>query len=264
MLQALKLSPILLDHRGYVPPLVRPLIDAALHGEELIPAVEAITAKFGFDAFNCGLSLTLRPDSETLQYVFTTMPDEWVAIYDQRSYIEIDPRVQSLLSALLPVVWDQDSWRGENAKVDEFLETGMKYGLGSGIAIGFVDLKGHPVMIALNSRAASMSTERKAAILDSLGDITLFGQFFYQIFVAGIVERSIRPRSQGAAISPRERECLNMAAHGLTGEDIAAKLGITARTVQFHFDSIRSKLGASSRQEAVAKAVQAGIVTTTI
>ena len=40
----------------------------------------------------------------------------------------------------------------------------MKYGLGSGIAIGFVDLKRHPVMVALNSREASISPERKGAI----------------------------------------------------------------------------------------------------
>ena len=122
MFQPLKLPPILLDYRGYVPPLVQPLIDAARSGEDLVPAVEAITKKFGFDAFNCCLSMTLRPDSESLQYVFTTMPEEWVATYDERSYIEIDPRVQSLLHTLLPFIWDQDSLRGMSAKVDEFLE----------------------------------------------------------------------------------------------------------------------------------------------
>jgi DNA-binding CsgD family transcriptional regulator len=42
--------------------------------------------------------------------------------------------------------------------------------------------------------------------------------------------------------------------------DLAAKLEISARTVQFHFDSIRSKFGAANRQEAIALAVQSGVV----
>jgi DNA-binding NarL/FixJ family response regulator len=51
-----------------------------------------------------------------------------------------------------------------------------------------------------------------------------------------------------------------MAARGLTGEDIAVKLGISPRTVQNHFDSIRSKLGAANRQEAIFRATQLGLL----
>jgi DNA-binding NarL/FixJ family response regulator len=51
-----------------------------------------------------------------------------------------------------------------------------------------------------------------------------------------------------------------MAAHGLVGEDIAFKLSISLRTVQHHFDSIRSKLGAANRQEAVALGLETGII----
>ena len=49
---------------------------------------------------------------------------------------------------------------------------------------------------------------------------------------------------------------------GLITDDIAVKLEISPRTVQFHFVSIRSKLGAANRQEAVALAVQSGVVRT--
>lgn len=49
-----------------------------------------------------------------------------------------------------------------------------------------------------------------------------------------------------------------MAARGLTTEDIAARLDISASTVQFHFGCIRTKLGAGNRQEAVAKRIAKG------
>jgi DNA-binding CsgD family transcriptional regulator len=192
------------------------------------------------------------------------MPAEWLVIYDRRSYVEVDPRIQTLLAAALPIIWDQRSFRGRSAEIDEFLDTGLRYGLGSGVAVGFIDRKGHAVTVALNSEAGLIDPTRKAAMLQDMGDIVLFAHFFEEMFVATIIELSIPPRSQGAALSARERECLRLAANGQTGDDIAGKLGITARTVQYHFDSIRSKLGANSRQEAVAKAVQAGIVTAAI
>lgn len=145
--------------------------------------------------------------------------------------------------------------------VDEFLATGLRYGLGSGIAVGFVDLKGHGAICALNSKAERLSPSRRAEIFGSLSDIVLFAHFFHELLVASVVQEGKAPISRGAPLSPRERECITMAAHGLTSDDIGQKLGICERTVQFHFDSIRSKLDSATRQEAIAKAVQAGIIT---
>jgi LuxR family transcriptional regulator, quorum-sensing system regulator CviR len=264
MLRTLKLRPIFVDYQGYVPPVAQPLFTAASRGEDLVPVVSAITKRFGFDTFGFGVSMSLRPDCETLIHAFTTMPAEWLVIYDRCSYVEVDPRIQTLLAATLSIVWDQRSFRGKSVEVDEFLDTGLSYGLGSGVAVGFVDRKGHGATVTFNSEVGSLDPTRKAAILHNMGDILLFAHFFEEMFAATIIEQNIPPRSRGAPLSARERECLKLAANGQTGDDIAGKLGITARTVQYHFDSIRSKLGANSRQEAVAKAVQAGIVTTAI
>jgi DNA-binding NarL/FixJ family response regulator len=59
-------------------------------------------------------------------------------------------------------------------------------------------------------------------------------------------------------LSPRESEVLTLAAGGLTNKEIAYRLGISDRTVQFHMNSIFNKTGTSSRTEAVALAVQNG------
>jgi DNA-binding CsgD family transcriptional regulator len=208
-----------------------------------------------------GVTLSLQPGGETLSYVFTTMPAAWVATYDQRSYIEIDPRIQTLLHTMLPIIWDQDTFRGQSAKVDEFLDEGLRYGLGSGIAVSFVDKERHAAVCALNSSTTTISARRRAQICERVSDILLFAHYFHELFIAGVVRAGTPPRSRGAPLSPRERECITLAAHGLTSDDIGQRLGIVERTVQFHFDSIRSKLAAATRQEAIAKAVQAGIVT---
>jgi len=59
-------------------------------------------------------------------------------------------------------------------------------------------------------------------------------------------------------LSPREMEVLGLAARGLTNKEIAYRLGISDRTVQFHMNSIFNKTGTNSRTEAVALAAQSG------
>jgi DNA-binding NarL/FixJ family response regulator len=61
-------------------------------------------------------------------------------------------------------------------------------------------------------------------------------------------------------LSPREIQVLNLAARGLTNKEIAYRLGISDRTVQFHMNSIFNKTGTNSRTEVVALAVRSGWV----
>jgi NarL family two-component system response regulator YdfI len=63
-----------------------------------------------------------------------------------------------------------------------------------------------------------------------------------------------------AALSPREIEILHRVALGETSKEIAMRLGIRERTVNWHLARVYSKLGATSRAEAVAIAVESGIV----
>jgi DNA-binding NarL/FixJ family response regulator len=58
--------------------------------------------------------------------------------------------------------------------------------------------------------------------------------------------------------SPRESQVLGLAAQGLTNKEIAYRLGVSERTVQFHLNSIFNKTAAQSRTEAVALALRNG------
>jgi DNA-binding CsgD family transcriptional regulator len=55
------------------------------------------------------------------------------------------------------------------------------------------------------------------------------------------------PTVSAAALSPREREVLSMAATGLGNDEIAAALHLSVRTVERHFHNIYAKLGVSGR-----------------
>ena len=57
----------------------------------------------------------------------------------------------------------------------------------------------------------------------------------------------------------REREVARRVIDGLSTEDIAAALFIAPKTASVHVSNIMAKLGAASRTEAAAIALQAGL-----
>lgn len=64
------------------------------------------------------------------------------------------------------------------------------------------------------------------------------------------------PKPADHPFSPREYQVLNLASEGLTNKEIAYRLGISDRTVQFHVNSIFNKTTTNSRTEAVALALR--------
>ena len=76
-----------------------------------------------------------------------------------------------------------------------------------------------------------------------------------------------RPRNETGpddpAIQPltgRDLEVLQLAAEGMANKQIALSLGISDHTVKFHLSSIFTKLGVTSRTEAVRTGVRRGLV----
>jgi DNA-binding CsgD family transcriptional regulator len=157
-------------------------------------------------------------------------------------------------------VWDSRSERGVDQRTDAFLEDAARHGVASGIAMPIHDAKYQRIAVALNSANPIIDDRRGAEIARQLGDIVLLGTYFHEIFCKGVVDRNVPPASRGASLSPRQCECLGLAARGLTTEDNSVSLGISIRTAQYHFDGVRSKPAAANRQEAVAIAIGGGIV----
>jgi DNA-binding CsgD family transcriptional regulator len=61
-------------------------------------------------------------------------------------------------------------------------------------------------------------------------------------------------------LSPRERDCLSIAAQGLTDAQIGARLGITESTAHYYIEQAKGKLGVRTRAQAVAHLIAAGLL----
>ena len=69
------------------------------------------------------------------------------------------------------------------------------------------------------------------------------------------------PRRAGrAALSPRERDVLRLAAAGLTNRQISSQLGLGVETVKTLLSRVYRKLGVNGRTEATAEAARLGLL----
>ncbi len=67
-------------------------------------------------------------------------------------------------------------------------------------------------------------------------------------------------KARQPVLSPRQTEMLTRSARGMTSDEIARAMGLTKRTVDFSLDEARAKLGAVTRIQAVALAVQGKLI----
>ena len=69
-----------------------------------------------------------------------------------------------------------------------------------------------------------------------------------------------RPQDQIDALSPREREVLQLIAEGYTNKQIAEILSISIKTVQAHRNNLMQKLDLHDRGELIKYAIQKKII----
>ena len=114
---------------------------------------------------------------------------------------------------------------------------------------------------ALVSREASAAELRAATMAAAQGFTVLPATLSARLLPA----RAPAPEAETAEtlepLTPREREVLELLAHGLSNRQIAERLGISEHTAKFHVAAVSGKLGATSRTEAVSRGVRRGLIT---
>jgi len=97
------------------------------------------------------------------------------------------------------------------------------------------------------------SADELAAAVRTVGA----GGTYLTPLVAGKLASSL---TQMERLTPREREVLHLIGQGLADKEIAAEIGTTAKTAQFHVANLLDKLGAQNRTDAVRIGYARGLI----
>jgi DNA-binding CsgD family transcriptional regulator len=239
-------------------PYISALIEAKRRNDPLEPVMTKVMRELDFDSFMYGMSANPMPQrSDGRAFVWTTLPLAWVRHYGQMGYIEVDPRITETYNRNIPFIWDAQEYR-HDLRLARFLGDAAEYGIRSGVAISFRDPDHGRVLCAFNSSISPVDDVRRRYLGSLLGELMLFSTSFHDLFMADFVDIDEGLMTRVAPLSRRERQCLELAANGMTSVDIGAKLGIKERTANFHFNNLIQKMGVLNRREAIAVGIARG------
>jgi DNA-binding CsgD family transcriptional regulator len=214
-------------------------------------ACRGAAVAMGFPHFLYAFRMPM-PLTQPCQFILSGYPAEWRERYDRERYLSIDPVLPRALTSVLPFAWDELD-RSE-PRVDQLFREAAAHGLCHGLSVPVHGAHGEGGLMSLAGPEPLPPT--------GPGRLQLFqrAQWFTAVVHARmrrlVFEEQFRGTSE--SLTTRERECLQMAAQGLSAQVIGRDMNIAERTVVFHLNRAEEKLGARRRQHAVAIAVALG------
>lgn len=278
MLLPLKLDGVIWPLDPEAPPSVQPLLTAMARGESPEQVIRETAAHFGgCEHFEYGLTSYPRsrpPYGDMKSWLFTTFTsDVWPKLWDQRNYVEVDPRVSNVTNSQLagyPLYWSCAKVRAAangNSRMLAFADAAEAHGLGSGVSISLPDARMRAVIGAWSMSDPNPSRARLERLRAKLGEIMVWTSYFHLRIMRSVVDRVLGERGasdelvgNAPVLSTRQVACLALCAEGATVQEVAEKLKLSASTVQTHLNSARHVLAAKSTLHAVVKAMRLKLI----
>jgi LuxR family quorum-sensing transcriptional regulator LasR len=215
--------------------------------------VYLITKKLGFDQT---LFAVLRSKNDAHQTAFlkSNYSQSWRSQYEQNAYSYIDPVVSHCCNSITPIVWTPELFT--HPKELELYEGCIAYGLRDGIAFPVHGANNEVGIFTFVSEGLSRPKDREE-LLRALPILSILRDFVYETSLkfAGAHQRNLAIK-----LTPREKEILEWTMAGKSMWEISKILNCSESNVNFHITNIRQKFGVITKQQAVIKAIQLGIL----
>lgn len=227
-------------------------IEAAPDIPEVAAACRRAAQTLGFEHFIFGFRTPISL-THPCQFILSGYPRAWREHYDKNSYLAIDPVIRRALGTILPFDWEELD--RSDPRVAQLFREAAEHGLRYGFSVPVHGGHGEGGVLSL-VRAQPPLPEA----LSERQRLFQQAQWFSAVLqtkLRRLVFEETTPEATGR-LTRRERDCLRLAAEGQSANDIARVLRITERTVVFHLNHAEEKLGATRRQNAVARGVALG------
>ena len=184
-----------------------------------------------------------------------TYDRNWLAYYMENGYFHVDPLMKHYTSSSLPLFWsNEDDWSSYGPGAMEFQQDIIRWGYWGGVCTPVFTKEGTRGFVHLDCTSHDVNVIEQAAKASFL--VRYFHHHTLRVWVKSHPERT----SLRARLTTRETEVMLAVAEGLTSQEIADKLTMSRRTVEWHISSVQEKLLAENRQQAVYRAVNLGLL----
>lgn len=191
-----------------------------------------------------------------VQLRLSTLPPAWRDHHAAQRYWEADAAVRHCATALSVMPTGRGfAERAGDARWARMCADAEAAGFGDGLAVPLRGLPGASYggfSLVTRERGAGFEAWRAAKGRAAVLAAQLAAQRLMQL-----AEATAPPPPR---LSPRERECLLWLTAGLRSDRIAERLGLARVTVDLHIARARRRLGARTREQAVAKALALGLL----
>lgn len=218
--------------------------------------LEEYTASIGGDFF-IYVAFSQFPFSAPTGLAITNYAVDWQKRYEEKGYFAIDPVIKHCMSSLTPIYWNELDDLDKPAS--EMMRDASMHGLASGITMSINSASGPSAVVSFASKKENDTAFYKKLKKD------YSGLYLFAVYIHEYATKLYDPNVQiddAEQLSKRERECLVWAAEGKTASEIGLILGVHERTAIFHLNNSVKKLKANNRQQAIARALVTGQIST--
>lgn len=196
----------------------------------------------------CFAYLQTPRDGRQAAGLLSNYPKEWTGHYLKEHYERVDPVIVRAHMREEPFEWGLGA---DNQKLNmiqaQFFDEAAHFGIRCGLTIPIHDGLGPTAAVTF------ASDERRRPFRKT---ITRHRKVL-ELMAANLhahVRRKLYPdaKFKGVHFSPRERECLHWLSLGKSARDIGQILNIAERTVVFHIENAKRKLGVRTTCQALA------------
>jgi LuxR family transcriptional regulator, activator of conjugal transfer of Ti plasmids len=212
--------------------------------------------QYGFPRF-AYLSFAPRGDDDDTM-AMSTYPSAWVQRYCANRYDRIDPVIARSVATNLPFTWSTDRSDAKlTKKQKKFFEEAGGFEIRHGVTIPVHDRQGKVATLTL--AALGSPSEFDIRVEQYRHELHLIAIYLHAQLRTATPERipPLRP-----CLTQRETSCLQWAARGKSASDTANIIRVSRRTVVFHTENAKRKLGVATVQQAVAMGLMYDIIST--
>jgi LuxR family transcriptional activator of conjugal transfer of Ti plasmids len=222
-------------------------VEALSHNPDppaLRAALEGVASAFDLNRF---AYLHAASDAPAEMKLISNYPVGWTDRYMAEEYDRFDPVVRAVRQGCEAFEWG-DTWPGTLERREyELMEEASPFGIRCGFTFPLNDPSS---AFAAVTFAADYCLGHFRRCFATQRDVLKLVAY---VFHAEARRALVSPRFIGGVrLTAREFECLDWAAKGKSAWDTSRILGVSRRTVAFHLNNAKHKLGVRSIQQAVA------------